>query len=173
MKRRKKMTGPHAHDRSPQLRQLIESCSHVCEAIFRDTGELHGMYHVVRENGENTIIPAPPCDDNIKDLGIEIIRHLFREMAVVRYVFVAEAWLLVQPSKEAMEQCRRLGVRNHPERQETVIFTAEDSDWTIIAHRMIKRLEGLPPCLAPLTFLPMDEVEGRMVGLLTQTQRNN
>lgn len=156
------------HDRSPQLRQLVESCSHACEAIFRETGELHGMYHAVCENGDNKIIPAPPSHDSgDKDIGVEIIRCLFREMAVVRYVFVSEAWLVVQPSKEAMEQCQRLGVRSHPDRQEAVVFVAEDFHWTIMARRMIERLEGRPPCLAPLTFLPLDGAEGRMVGLLT------
>ena len=123
------------------------------------------MYHVVCDDGKNAVIPAPSFDD--KDMAIDIIRHLFRQMAVVRYVFVCEAWVLAQASDADMERIRRLGVRSHPDRQEAVIFTAEDFDWSIMAHRTIERLEGRPPCLAPLTFLPMDVAEGRMIGLLT------
>lgn len=163
-----------SHDRSPQLRQLVEYCSHSCETIFYDTGELHPMYHAVRENGENTVIAAPQWyDSDDKDVAVEAARRLFRELAVVRYVFVCEAWMLVRPSDTDMEQVRRLGVRSHPERREAVIFTAEDFDWTIMAHRMIERHEGRPPRLSSLTFLPFDHAEGRMVSLLTPNQRNS
>jgi hypothetical protein len=170
--KRRKMTAPNT-----QLQRLVEYCSHSCEAIFRDTGELQPMYHAVRETGENTVIAAPPWNNaalpwnnsDDKDMAVEAVRQLFRELAVVRYVFVCEAWLLIQPSAEDMEQVERLGVSvsSHPKRQEAVVFTAEDLDWAVMAHRMIERREGRPPRLAPLTFLPFDRAEGRMTGLLT------
>jgi hypothetical protein len=152
---------------SPELHELIEFRSQKCEAIFQETGKLHGMYHAILESGESIVIPPPPCDD--KDTAARMIRQFFREAGVVRYVLVCEAWILAKSdgiSDDDMEQCQRLGVSSHPQRRKAVMFVGEDSNWTVFARRTIERPEGRAAYLGPLVFEQLITASGRMASLL-------
>jgi hypothetical protein len=89
---------------------------------------------------------------------------------VVRYVYFAEAWTLHSNKlvdDEELDRMMRKGLRNHPDRVEVVMFTAEDNEAGLISgHRKIIRDNGRPH-LGPLEMLPSGTIsEGRMVGVL-------
>ena len=152
-----------------QLADLIHSVSEAIEDIFRKTGEIRPMYEAIKPDGEHMVVVVPGCD---KDGEVAMVRAFFAIENVDRYVFVSEAWTLDSTKSGApidVEQARREGIRNHPDRREAVMFMAESRDGEMLtAHRYILRPEHRKPKLAPLQIDDMTGVEssGRMVGLL-------
>jgi hypothetical protein len=88
-----------------------------------------------------------------------------------RYVFMDEAWIVDDRRGQIgldVEKIKREGVKNHPDRREVVMFSAENRRGErLTAKRYILRPEIGKPTLAPLEIDPQfDHSEGRMVGLL-------
>jgi hypothetical protein len=149
-----------------ELRKLIEIASEAVEKLFKHTGSVGPMYHGFTAD-TSFILPAPRTD---KDTAVEIVRALFEERKVLRYVFFDEAWIVgaKEPASlmATMAFAKRHGVRNHPDRREVVMFCAEDQTTTVQAHRYILRPEHGKAKLSPLNWLDAGESEGRMIGLL-------
>jgi len=154
------------------LKSLIEFASLNAEKIFKRTGALYPMYHAIDGRGEHKIL-TPQMDD--KDISVAMVKAWFALEGIDRYVFIDEAWV-VDSTKSGVEldieKARREGVRNHPDRREIVMFSAENRKGEMqTAKRFILRPEVGKPTLSPLTFDEFDSSEGRMVGLLNVEKR--
>jgi hypothetical protein len=157
------------------LREMIEIASDAAEKLFQTRGVIMPMYHCVTADHVHFVAPAPHKD---KDIGVAMMRLMFKVKHVVRYVFIDEAWIVDQSHTDAAEGAKleayaaRHGLANHPDRREIVMFLAEDLAGRLSAHRFILRPEHGKPTLAPLKFISgAAEAHGRMVGLLQQGAR--
>jgi hypothetical protein len=150
------------------LRDLISFASAQTEKIFRKVGALHPMYHCIKANGETVILNPPPGD---KDMSVALVVAWMQLNDVDTYVFFDEAWIVDDRRGQVgldIKKVQREGIRNHPDRREIVMFSAENRRGEMLtAKRFILRPETSRPTLAPLEFDPkFDHSEGRMVGLL-------
>jgi hypothetical protein len=152
------------------LKSLIEFASKNTDKIFRRQGVIYPMYHAIKTSGE-TVILTPQMDD--KDIGVAMVKAWFALNDIDRYVFIDEAWILDDRRGQLggidIEKARREGLRNHPDRREVVMFSAENRRGQMqTAARFILRPEIGRPTLSPLKIDDMTDVEstGRMVGLL-------
>jgi hypothetical protein len=158
-----------------QLLDMIDYASSFAEKLFAAKGEIRPRYHAVTANEEVLVVPAPSRD---KDTGVAMVRALFIDRHVVRYVFLDEAWMLgrteVAIDDDEMARIMRDGLTNHPNRIEVVMFSGEDAECGMaMARRLIVRPENGKPYLGPFEWtLPLrpgrniHHLEGRMVGLL-------
>ena len=153
------------------LKELIAFANASAETIFRRTGELLPMWHCIKSNGEQMIIPSP-CDD--KDVAISLIKALMELEDVETYVFMSEAWMLQTEGDADIDQINRRGLSEHPDRREAIMFAAENRDGEEqTACRFILRPEHGKAKLSPLK---MDDMrgrtsEGRMVGMLQRREK--
>jgi hypothetical protein len=152
------------------LKELIQFASAQAETIFRRNGELLPMWHAIKADGEQLIVPSPPCDD--KDVSVGLIKALFELENVETYVFMSEAWMLrtttdgVPRGNDSLE--------HHPDRREAIMFAAENRDGEEqTACRFILRPENGKAKLSPLKMDDMKNrtSEGRMVGLLRRRKQ--
>ena len=144
---------------------LINKVSGFAEKQFKMRGIIRPMYHAFGAS-DQFFLPAPPGN---KDQAIAFIRMFFAAHAIVRYVFVDEAWMLDGSSRLSRAEAEATfarGIANHPQRVEVVIFIAEDDTGALMARRKICRPSNKKPFLEPLETIPMDSMEGRMIGLL-------
>jgi hypothetical protein len=154
-------------------RELIETASAKIERIFDESGKVLAMWHIVTPEGEK-VLPPPPSTN--KDHAIAIVRASFMAWGVTAYVFIDEAWMRIvnlppnSPEGEAeIAYSREHGVRDHPDRVEVVIFSAEDETGALTAWRKIIRKVNARPRLGPLEIKDnFTSQEGRFVGLLPQ-----
>jgi hypothetical protein len=108
------------------LKSLIEFASTQAEKIYRKTRVIHPMFHAISTSGENKIL-TPSLDD--KDMAVAMIKAWFVLEDIAVYVFIDEAWILDTRKggpEIDMEKVRREGARNHPDRREIVMFSAEN-----------------------------------------------
>jgi hypothetical protein len=150
------------------LKSLIEFASKQAEKLFRLQGILYPLYHCIKANGDTVILNRFDSD---KDLSVAMMIAWMHLNDVDRYVFMDEAWIVdsTQSGVELdVEKAMREGLRNHPDRREAVMFSAENRRGEqLTAKRYILRPEIGKPKLAPLQIDPQfDQSEGRMVGLL-------
>jgi hypothetical protein len=155
------------------LKSLIEFASAQAEKIFRKTGVLYPMYHVIRTNGENLIMLPPPGD---KDQSVALMKAwLVLEGDIEMILFMDEAWRLdiSQGGPEPDEKVMREGLRHHPDRREVVWFAAENRQGEILTGaRFILRPEHGKATLSPLRIdTEISNSSGRMVGLLNPEKR--
>lgn len=146
-----------------KLRDLLELASKGAEKVFAATGELLPMWHAETAAGVQMLVPSPPTAN--KDLAARLIKALFEERNVVRFVFFDEAWTLLSVSREEAIASGDLSI--HPERVEVVMFAAEDREGGfLLGYRHILRAEDKKPTLGPLVVEQSLEAEGRIVGML-------
>jgi hypothetical protein len=153
---------------SDVLRRLIEKASDAAERTFLSTGSFPPMWHMMTAEGDDLFIGATLAD---KNMAVALIKAMMILHNVVRYVFIDEAWLLdrsgaVDPAE--LKRLNRDGLEHHPERQEVLMFMAEDqSAGALTGRRAIIRAPGRKARLGPL-IIDRDLLasEGRMVGLL-------
>lgn len=156
-----------------KLRAMIDYASGFAERWFREHGELHGLYHVVTEAGEQ-IVMQKPFPEN-KDLSAAVMRRVFEDRRVVRYCYMDECWALEAKPGEVdaaeMERLAREGIADDPRRAEMLMFTAEDRGRQLMAHRRITRPADGRPRLGPLVVHDGGTSKGRMVGMLRPAGR--
>ena len=150
------------------LKSMIEFASVQAEKLFRKDGVLYPLYHAITATGDTVILNPPPGD---KDLSIALIKAWFELNEIDRYVYIDEAWIVDDRRNQLgldLDEVRRTGVRNHPDRREIVMFSAENRRGEqLTAKRFILRPEIGNAKLAPLDIdKPYEHSEGRMVGLL-------
>jgi hypothetical protein len=148
------------------LRELIEVASGASELTFMTTGSFPPTWHMITADGEH-LYSGPISPD--KDTQVALIRALMIIRNIVRYVFIDEAWILERKEIDRAELDRvyQTGLKNHPDRKEILMFSAEDqSAGMVTAHRDIIREPGRKARLGPLVIDNFTESEGRMVGLL-------
>jgi hypothetical protein len=148
-----------------QLLQLFNFVSGFADKTFARTGTVAPMWHAVSEDGEHFVTASPLAD---KDQSIALIRSLFELRNVVRYIFIAEAWITKHPLDEkAVEQVLEVGVANYQDRVEIVMIMGEDYECEQITgqRRIIRPLKGKPR-LGPLKITTPTQLAGRMTSLL-------
>jgi hypothetical protein len=155
---------------STNLRGLIELVSAGAEVIFNKRGELSPFWHCIARDGTLHLVPAPPCD---KDVSVAIMKCFMEEHDIAMCCFVDEAWAAhLSNSAEVTAfdaiQARGGGVADYPQRQEVVIFNAEDELGMMTASRAILRPHGKRPRLGPLVINDLEgwSSRGRFVGML-------
>lgn len=148
---------------SNDLRTLIEMSSRLIEKIFYDRGEIQPMYHCFYADGRVGITPAPVAD---KATAMIIMREFFELEEIVKYLFISEAWTLLENKDVDLDYIRKYGIADHPNRREVILFVAEDQTAMLMASRAIKRSTTGKATLGPLDFKEHTKAEGRMVGLL-------
>jgi hypothetical protein len=156
-----------------QLRQLIEYASGFAEGVMAKDGYVASLWHCVKADGQQIVTPHPAGD---KDLANAMMRAFFDLHDVVRYVYLGEAWTLLQPeSEQAVNDwiAKHGSLKDHPRRKEVVQLMGEDSECgQHIWWREIIRPKNRKPYLGPLqTFQELHpgkplESRGRMVGML-------
>lgn len=159
-----------------ELKSLIEFASDQAEKFFRRQGVIYPMFHAIKTSGETMLVPSFAPD---KDASVALTKALFTLEDIDRYVFMDEAWILDNRTNNLppldMEKIRREGLRDHPDRREIVMFSAENRRGEMqTASRFILRPEIGRPSLAPLKIDDMTAVtgsSGRMVGLLKLEKR--
>jgi hypothetical protein len=151
------------------MKSMIEFASAQAEKLFRKDGVIYPIYHCIKKDGETLIVP--PLHDS-KDVAVAMMKALFVIEKIDRYVFIDEAWMLDAAASGVegidLERVRREGVKDHPDRREIVMFSAENRRGEMLTgRRFILRPEHGKPTLSPLHIdPPYDHSEGRMVGLL-------
>lgn len=150
------------------LKSLIEFASKQAEKLFRLQGILYPLYHCIKANGDTVILNRMPGD---KDLSVAMMIAWMHLNDVDRYCYMDEAWIVDDRRGQLgldIERVKREGVKNHPDRREIVMFSAENRRGEqLTAKRFILRPEIGKPTLSPLEIdEPFDHSEGRMVGLL-------
>ena len=148
------------------LKSMIEFASEQAEKLFRLQGVIYPLYHCIKANGDNAILNKMDAD---KDLSVAMTVAWMQLNDVDRYVYMDEAWIVDDRRNQMgldIEKIRREGIKNHPERREIVMFSAENRRGAqLTAKRFILRPEIGKPKLAPLEIdPPFEHSEGRMVG---------
>ena len=150
------------------LKSMIEFASAQAEKLFRLQGVIYPLYHCIKSNGENAVLNQMDRD---KDTSVAMMKAWMHLNDIDRYVFFDEAWIVDDRHGQIgldMEKVRRVGISEHPDRREVVMFSAENRQGEqMMARRFILRPEIGKPRLAPLQIdEKFDHSEGRMVGLL-------
>jgi hypothetical protein len=155
-----------------KLREMIEHASAWAEKRFAKTGEIAPIWHAIKADGQDLVLPAPPGLS--KDLATVLARAVFEVENVERCVLINEAWTARGIGEEATQRVQAWldthngSIHDYPDRVEVVMFVGEDaSEGMITAHREIKRPKNGKPRLGPLQFLEgFSSVQGRIVGML-------
>lgn len=152
---------------------LIELADKSATGFFLQYGEFSAKYHCITKDGKQLLLPAPPGD---KDQSVAIAKLLFKQFSVTCYVFISEAWTLeIEASIPDAEvnQMMSEGLSRHPQRQESLVYLAEDLQGVLSARRSIVR-KGKHVSLGDLKFdTDITQSEGRMVGLLPMEGTRN
>lgn len=154
------------------FRDFIDKASADIDRVFRNTGAIRPMWHAVALDGEELVFPAPSPD---KDTAVAMVRALFELRDVVRYVFIDEAWMVgafgddvTDAKREAARLAAITGATASPDREEVVMFAADDRDeGSLMACRKIIRPSRGRAKLGPLAYDPRGGmVAGRFLGLV-------
>src|SRR3981189_903551 len=108
------------------LKSMIEFASAQAGKLFRRQGIIYPLYHAIDANGKTTILPALDRD---KDMSVAMTKAWFAINDIDRYVFMDEAWILDDRDGRMgidIAKANREGIRNHPDRREIVMFSAEN-----------------------------------------------
>jgi hypothetical protein len=147
-----------------QLHRLIEHAAAAAEALFAKQGRIAPMWHAIRSDGSDLVLPLPSPD---KETAAILVRAAFKIHDVVRYVMVAEGWhLAAKASEQELAEIRLHGLAGHRAAVEAVLFQAEDiSGGKLTAYRAIIRPRRKTR-LGPLEFDAIRRGEERLVGTL-------
>jgi hypothetical protein len=144
----------------------------MAEDAFEKFGGVEMTWLVETADGEQGLIVSPlhvPPDmssDEYKDGLDRSLREKFAEMGVCRYACVSECWALAGglPAEGF--------IRDHPERREFIMITAEDSSECLSAMREVVRPAHGKPYLTKLEIDREWESVGRFTGMLDKGTRH-
>jgi len=152
---------------TPSLRQLFEIGCKNAARLFRDEGSVMPIWHAVPGDAKanHLLIATPWGDDDEKEIALDVVRDMFKEHQVQRFVCVVEAWVVKGADPKALFAERP---SQHPDRREVIRIQAEDRDGSVLSGMYyILRPEHGPATLSELHEDPPDMVlAGRMMGLL-------
>jgi hypothetical protein len=151
---------------------MIESASASAEMLFYKQGEVLPIWQCIDENGKFILLAHPPTDD--KEEAFALIKEALPKLKIIRVLFINEAWTLKEersaPTGAELDRVMREGLRNHPKRNEVVMFWGEDyENGVVTACRKIIRAKGSAPMLGPLEFDtlgPGTVSQGRLASML-------
>ncbi len=154
------------------LQDFVRQIDKICCDRFANEGELSPIYFALDNDNNVGVIPVPPLS---KDQTVALMRKLFVDLKIQRYVFVCEAWSAFgEGDNKKLEEFAENNSLEHWEgRNEIIMYAAEDlQEGMQMGHRIIRRAEGAPPQLSDLEFSPIGSLSGRMVGLLPSGKAN-
>lgn len=151
-----------------KLKELIRVVDEAAVKGFQEDGKLQPVYIIETEEGGMGVIPIPPGFS--KDQVVHVMREIFKDMNVQRYVYVDEAWAVSgskEEDKAITEFSRNNSLEHYPGRDELILYAAEDvHEGTVMAKRVIRRPDNGPAQLGDLEFAQLGTISGRMTGLL-------
>lgn len=148
------------------LDALFQHGVETAKMLFDKSGSISPMWIAVCEDG--SIIPIVTQMED-KDDTVAVIKQLFKDREVVRYVSLLEAWALVLGKDAKIPESMERGgsIASHPERREIIWVTAEDRHGnTKVGQYFILRPEHGKPTLSPFKEMDGDRSEGRFANLL-------
>jgi hypothetical protein len=149
--------------RSIALDDLFEQAVDMAVHTFEEFGSVPLMWLCEGQGPENQGLPQDKAERQAA------IRSAFRQMRVVRYALMAEAWWLDAVDGEFPESIKcGASLASHPRRREVVAISAEDKQQRQRAGFFeILRPEHGKPALGPFQRTPEENrYTGRMWGLL-------
>lgn len=151
----------------PNLRDLMEAASLYVERSFARYGQFAtGTFHAMTADELCLIVPLPDVGDT--DLSLTLVRELFVAKDVVAYVFAMEGWA-VQGTFKSEAEAEAVDPEDHPDGREVVLLSAESElEGMLLAHRQIIRPPRARAYLAPLEYLPGEQFQGRVFGMLAR-----
>jgi hypothetical protein len=151
-----------------ELQELFAHAATTAAEMFKDTGEVLPMWHVVDANDENLLISTPWQDGDEKRLIVGQLRRMFHEKHVKRFVFMCEAWTARGTGEQTMKAMEYIGrMEEYPDRREVLMINAEDKNGEEIAGMFyILRPEHGKPTLSELHMDKSTHSAGLMRGLL-------
>lgn len=128
-----------------ELQELFEQAQQTATSIFEKDGDLHPMWHLQTAGGENLLVSTPWGDDDEKKYTIEMLKILFAERNVVRFVFMTEVWFKAVPLDQNVREVQ-LPISNHVDRKEALWLLGVDRNTAeeITLTREINRESGKP-----------------------------
>ena len=155
------------------LHQLIEYASGQVGKRFKNVGRILPMWHAETAT-ESLVISATFANKNATTAALT---ELFREERVLRYLFIDEAWVIKRDigiGADELKRMREVGISEHPDREEIVMFSAEDAKSTATGTRPIIRPAKGKARLGPLVIDTYTSMESRFGGMLAHlnTQRH-
>jgi hypothetical protein len=147
------------------LRDLIEWAANQIDKRFKHVGRVLPMWHA--ETASETLVIAATFQH--KDATTAALTELFRDERVLRYLFIDEAWVVKQDTgidPADLKRMRKVGISEHPDRQEIVMISGEDANGTMTATREIIRPAKGKARLGPLSIDTYTSMESRFGGML-------
>ena len=120
-------------DKGPSIDTLLKLAeNHARQTLIGGKGEMVPICHLVRSDGQETVIGTPWRDNLEKEITLKMLAHLMREGGAIRYMVMCEAWMRKATETEAASF--KPGdplptvppIKDHPDRVEIVIACARD-----------------------------------------------
>jgi hypothetical protein len=149
-----------------ELTKMIEDASRLVARGFRKHQDVIPQYHALAGDGEWFSFATPAKNAHEKDINAMMVRALFADRSVQRYIYVAEIWTCDWEGDE--NDAHSGSLEFHPRRKEAVVFIAEDRlCGSVLGLRYIDRT-GRRPKLKPLEIHSGGEMAGgRFASMLT------
>lgn len=138
------------------------------DTIFEAEKTLSPLWIFETEEGKVGLISTPWPDQDAKVKSVEKVKKLLKEKNAVRYMHVAEVWLLDE-IEEIPDSIKMGGsVASHPDRKEAIVALAEDKAGNCYQRiRYIVREEDGQVSLSPALLIRTEEkATGLLTGLL-------
>ncbi len=131
------------------LEELLDHAAGFAQKVFNQSGELHPMWIAEDGNDQRFAIATPFTDGDSKSAIAQAMRQMFKLKGVVRYAFMAEAWMIDHTGADAktLENVVQgnVAVSELPNRIECIQIVAEDRERGVLGSFVISRdLEGKP-----------------------------
>lgn len=136
-----------------KLEELFDHTAKFAAETFLAQGDLLPMWVAEDSKGAKTLIATPFGSEEEKDLTAATVRKIFKDVGAVRCAFISEAWILASDDTGKMPKDYKMGdpIREHPDRKEVIIVTAEDNvGVSMMGRYAIIRPKGGKPTLGPL-----------------------
>lgn len=147
-----------------KTKDLMNKAADTAAELFNGERVLTPMWMIEARSGEMIIVASPFEGTESKEAIATVMRNIMKEHDAVRYVFVAESWMLEGPN---LPKSVKLGgsLQSHPERMEAIAVSGEDRSGTGLMTMRILRPEHGKPTLMPRKLTEYEN-KGRFAKLL-------
>ena len=150
----------------------LERLKEFVREVYKDNpeGEIHPQWFFVTKSGQTVSLLTPfiapdHAIEDLKEVVADQIGGLMRQVGVLRYGFISEAWAMkVLPEEFNDDEFRKGMIRDKPGRSEVVQIFVSDSESTIGASFELIRENGEGTPVKELKAWGSDEAGGTMSG---------
>jgi hypothetical protein len=138
------------------LQELLEHGAQFVAYAFARAGSIAPMWVGELENGEHIPIQVPIINDETLAGTADVIRQIFQDNGVVRFVSMIEGWVVTDDGEPVTDEYKtgEKGARYHPDRKEAILLNASDGNEKLFGYFLIEN-DGDKPSLSP--FRVVDE----------------